>query len=97
MVKAKELTLGMSGVEIELEIVEILGPRTISHMGGGEITVVQAVGKDETGQVNVQMRSEQAASVKVGSKVRIQNGMTTGSEDELMVTAGMYGLLTIIT
>jgi len=94
LVKVKELTAGMGGVDIQLEIVEVLGPRTISTPRR-DFTVVQAVGKDETGQVAVTMRSDQAANVKVKSRIRIQGGTTREREGQLMVSAGRYGTLTV--
>lgn len=92
----KDLRDGMRRVDAEGEIVSISEPRSVNLRAGGEARVVDAILKDESGQIKLSLWDDQIDMVKQGSKVRVTNGYTGTFRGELGLNVGRYGRLEVL-
>src|SRR5574340_1590483 len=81
---------------IEGVIESITEPRTVNLKTGGQAQVADAILKDDTGQIKMTLWDAQIKMVKVGSKVRIENGYISTFRGENSLNVGKYGKLTVI-
>jgi replication factor A1 len=77
--------------------VESIGePRTVNLKMGGQAQVVDAILKDETGQIKLTLWDAQIKLVKPGSKIRIENGYISSFKGENSLNIGKYGKLQVL-
>lgn len=93
--KISDLRDGMRKIDVEGEITEISEPRTVNLRMGGEARVADAVLNDETGSIKVSLWDDQIDMVKVGAKIKIENGYTNSFRGEVRVNVGRYGTLEV--
>lgn len=94
--KAKEIKPRQGKIEIELEIVDIGEIRQFERFGKTG-RVVNAVAKDDSGEINLTLWNDEIDRVKAGDKVKITNGYCSEFQGERQLSAGKYGKLDIIT
>ncbi len=93
--KIKELQNGMKRVEVEAEVVEKSNPRQVQSRYGNEtFNVADATIQDDTATIKLTLWNEQIDQVKVGDKIRIENGYVTSFKGEIQLNVGKYGKLT---
>jgi replication factor A1 len=85
----------MRKIDVEGEITEISESRTVNLRMGGEARVADAVLNDETGSIKVSLWDDQIDMVKVGAKIKIENGYTNSFRGEIRVNVGRYGTLEV--
>ncbi len=93
--KISDLRDGMRKIDVEGEITEISESRTVNLRMGGEARVADAVLNDETGSIKVSLWDDQIDMVKVGAKIKIENGYTNSFRGEIRVNVGRYGTLEV--
>jgi replication factor A1 len=94
--KISELRDGMRRVDAEGEVTEISETRDVSLRTGGEARVADAILNDETGSIKVSLWDDQIDMVKVGSKIKIENGYTNSYRGEVRLNVGRYGTLEVL-
>lgn len=83
--------------EIELEIFEKAEPRKVTtKFGNKELTVCDARGRDDTGEVQLTLWNEEIELVPLNSKIRITNGYVKEWNGALQLSAGKYGKIEIM-
>ncbi len=94
--KISDLKDGMRRIDVEGEITEISEERTVNLRMGGQARVADAVINDETGSMKVSLWDDQIDMVKIGIKVKIENGYTNSFRGEVRLNVGRYGTLEVI-
>jgi replication factor A1 len=57
--------------------------------------VANATLKDETGSITLTLWNEQISQIKVGDKVKIENGYAKSFRNVLQLSTGKYGKITV--
>ena len=95
--KIGELQTGMKRIEVEAEVVDKGNPRQVqSRFGNETFNVADAMVQDESGVIKLTLWNEQIDQVKVGDKIKIENGYVTSFKGEIQLNVGKYGKLTIL-
>ena len=95
--KINELRDGMRKVDIEGTIVEKADAREVrSRYTNETYRVADATIEDETGTITLTLWNEQIEQVRVGDRVRIENGYIKSFRDVLQLNSGKYGTLTVL-
>ena len=90
-----ELQANNSADVIEGVIVSKEDAREFTNFRGSG-RVANAVIKDDTGEVKLTLWNEQIDQINEGDKVRIENGWVKEYRNELQVSSGKYGKMSII-
>lgn len=90
-----ELSTGKGNVTVEVEIVSVEAPREINKMGR-KLRVANATVKDESGQIMLVLWNDSIDKVKVGDKIKIENGYVNEWQGNLQLTLGRMGTLTVL-
>lgn len=78
-------------------VIDSIGePRTVNLKAGGQAQVADAILKDDTGQIKLTLWDAQIKMVKLGSKVRIENGYISTFRGENSLNVGKYGKLEVL-
>ena len=93
--KVKEIKPRQGKIDIELEIVDIGEVRQFDRFGKVG-RVVNAVAKDDTGEIKLTLWNDEIDMVKVGDKVKITNGYCSEFQGEKQLSAGKYGKLEVL-
>ena len=97
MTTINQLRSGMTRLDtVEGTIESISEPRTVNLKAGGQAQVVDAILKDETGQIKLTLWDAQIKMIKAGSKVEIENGYINSFKGENSLNVGKYGKLNIV-
>jgi replication factor A1 len=95
MTTIKELKPQMGNVNIEVEVVSVSEPREFNKYGRmGKVATAKV--KDSTGQIDLSLWNDQCEEVKAGDKIKIANGYVSEWQNNLQLTAGKFGTLTIV-
>ena len=78
-------------VDVEGEIVDISEPRKVITRYGSRVLVATAKLKDDTGSVDLTLWGKQIDEVKVGDKIKIENGFVKEFNGEIQLTLGKTG------
>jgi replication factor A1 len=95
-VKINELRDNMSKVDAEGEVTNISEPRTVNLRTGGQSRVAEAELRDDTGTIKLSLWGDQIDMVKVGQRVKVENGYTRSFRGEVQLNIGKYGKLNIL-
>ncbi|MGD8564867.1 MAG: GNAT family N-acetyltransferase [Candidatus Bathyarchaeota archaeon] len=96
--KISELTPNMKGGEIEAKILEISEPRQVrSRTTGKPLRVAEAMIADETGTITLTLWNDQIRQVKIGDRIRIDNGYVTSFRGQKQLNVGRYNPLIFST
>jgi replication factor A1 len=85
-----ELNAGQGNVAVEGTITEVGESRTFSKFGK-EMTVANAILKDDSGTIKLSLWNEDASKYKEGDKIKIENGYVNEFQGEMQLTAGKFG------
>jgi replication factor A1 len=95
--KIGELQTGMKRVEVEGDVVDKGNARQVQSRTSGEtFNVADAIVQDETGTIKLTLWNEQIDQIKVGDKIKIENGYVTSFKGEIQLNVGKYGKLAIV-
>jgi replication factor A1 len=96
-VKICDIKEGDSEINVEAEVIEKSYAREVRRKFGYKpLMVAHATLKDETGKITLTLWNEQISQVKVGDKVKIENGYAKSFRNVLQLSTGRYGTLTVI-
>jgi replication factor A1 len=96
-VKISEIRDGDRKIYIEAEVVRKSKTREVhSKYSNAIYRVADATLKDESGTITLTLWNEQVNSVRVGDRVKVENGYTRTFRGELQLNSGKYGTLTIL-
>ena len=90
MVNISELNAGQGNVDVEGTVNEVGEKRTFNKFGK-ELTVVNAMLKDDSGSIKLSLWNEDADRFKEGDKIKIINGYVTEFQGEKQLTSGKFG------
>ncbi len=97
MTTISQLRSGMTRLDTIEGTIESIGePRTVNLRTGGQAQVVDAILKDDSGQIKLTLWDAQIKMVKAGSKVTVENGYINNFKGENSLNVGKYGKLNII-
>ena len=94
--KIKELRSGMKKVDVDVNVVEVSDPREVVTRYGESHRVATAVVSDDTGTIKLSLWDANIDEVKVGDKVKIENGYVTTFRNENQLNVGRFGKLTVV-
>jgi replication factor A1 len=94
--KIKELRSGMKKVDADVNVVEVSDPREVVTRYGESHRVATAVVSDDTGTIKLSLWDANIDEVKVGDKVKIENGYVTTFRNENQLNVGRFGKLTVV-
>ncbi|MBT5022639.1 hypothetical protein HOK51_06345 [Candidatus Woesearchaeota archaeon] len=94
--KINELQAGQGKIEVELAVVEVSDVREFEKFGKTG-RVANAICKDETGQIKISLWNEQIDQVKIGDRIKIENGYVNEWKGELQLSTGKFGTLTVLS
>ena len=94
--KISELKDNVRRVDVDGEIVDIPEARSVTLRMGGQARVTDAELRDDTGTIKLTLWDDQIEQVKVGSKVKVENGYTNSFRGEVRLNVGRYGKLSVI-
>jgi replication factor A1 len=96
--KISEIKEGDNEINIEAKVTEKAYAREVrSKYGYRPLMVANATLKDETGSITLTLWNEQISQVKIGDKVKIENGYAKSFRNVLQLSTGKYGKITVIT
>lgn len=87
-----------SGVTTKGEIASVGERRTVNLKNGGSVDVCDAIladGVTDENRISLTLWGDDINSVKVGSKVEIQNGYTNEFKGEVSLTKGKFGKMLV--
>jgi replication factor A1 len=88
---------GDNGINIEAEVIEKSYAREVRNKYGYKpLVVADATLKDETGKITLTLWNDQVTQIKVGDKVKIENGYAKSFRNVLQLSTGKYGTITVI-
>lgn len=87
---------GMSNITVEGKVAEKSYPRSVRSKRGGELTVANAGLEDATGRVVMVIWDKQFEVVKVGARLRVENGYTNSYGGVTQLNVGYGRLITLI-
>ncbi len=86
----------MRRVDVEGTIIGKSDSRSVSLRTGGQANVADATLQDDSGSIKLSLWEEMIEQVKVGDRVRVENGYTNSFRGEIRVNVGRYGKLTVV-
>lgn len=94
-VKISQIKPGMKGLEVEGEIT-FLGEIREVYTKFGPAQVADAVLKDETGSIKLNLWRSQIHSVKVGNRVKLINAFAKGYGERVELSIGKDGKIVVL-
>ncbi len=94
--KIKEIKANSGNIEIIAEVVKKEEPRTFEKFGKSG-KVCNAVLKDASGEVKLTLWNEDIDKVKVGDKVKLENGWCSEFKGEKQVSTGKFGKIEVVS
>ncbi|MCL6014577.1 MAG: single-stranded DNA-binding protein [Candidatus Thermoplasmatota archaeon] len=91
--KIKDLTPESRRVNVLAKVIEIGEPKEINTRFGESKSVTEVVVGDDTGKIKLSLWGEQAASVKDGSTLHVDNGYISLVRGQMRLNVGKYGNL----
>lgn len=91
-----DLRNGMKRVSVEAAVIEKATPRQVmSRFGDETYTVCDVMVGDDTGKIKLALWNEQIAQVKVGDKIKVENGYVTSFKGEIQLNVGKFGKMSV--
>lgn len=88
--KIADLAIKQGNVEVEGVISDIGETRTFNKFGK-ELTVANAMLKDDSGSIKLTLWNDDVARFKEGDKIKIKNGFVGEFQGEKQLTSGKFG------
>jgi len=95
--KIGEIRDGDRRVDVTAEVIEKSDTREVkSRYNNESYSVADAVLEDETGTIKFTLWNEDINRIRVGDRVRIENGYTKSFRGAVQLNSGKYGTLTVL-
>ena len=95
--KISELKDGLRRVDAEGEISEKSEARTVNLRAGGTAQVADCMLQDESGSIKLSLWDDMISQVRVGDKVKVENGYINSFQGEIRLNVGRFGKLEVLT
>ncbi len=92
--KISDLKEGMGRVSLEATIVKKEEPRRVNTKFG-ETQVANATIEDDSGRFQLSLWGGDA-EIPEGSKIKVENGFVSSFREELQLSAGKFGKITVV-
>lgn len=92
--KISDLKEGMGRVSLEATIVKKEEPRKVNTKFG-ETQVANATIEDDSGRFQLSLWGADA-EIPEGSKIKVENGFVSSFREELQLSAGKFGKITLV-
>ena len=92
--KISELKVGEKA-DIEATVTDIDEPRSFVRFGKS-LRVATATLKDDSGEIKMSLWNEDIDKVKVGDKIKLENGFCKEFQDEKQITTGKLGKIEVL-
>lgn len=93
MVEISKIRTGFTKIYCEGEIISVSEPRSVKFKTGGEGKVADAILKDATGEIKLNLWGEEIAKVRPTMRVKVENGYATSFKDKTQLNIGKFGKL----
>jgi len=93
--KISELKIGQGNVDVEGTIKEIGETRTFNKFGR-ELSVANAILKDDSGSIKLTLWNDDVARFKDGDKIKLTNGYVNEFQGEKQLTSGKFGKIELV-
>jgi len=90
-----ELSVGTGNVNLEAEVSEVGEIREINKYGR-KLRVANITIKDDSGDITLVLWNDEIDKVKVGSKIKIENGYVNEWQGNSQLTLGKFGKMTVL-
>ena len=90
-----ELSAGQGNVNVAGTITEVGEVKTFNKFGK-ELTVSNAILKDDSGTIKLTLWNDEASKFKEGDQVKIENGYVNEFQGEPQLTAGKFGKIELV-
>ncbi len=94
--KISDLKAGQGKVDVEGKIKSKDTPRTMVKFGK-ELNLCNAMLEDDSGEIALTLWNNDISKVKVGDKVKINNGYVNEFRGEISLTAGKFGSIEVVS
>ncbi len=94
-IKIKMLKDGMRKIDVEAVVESVGDARTVDLRTGGTERVADAIVKADSGSITLTLWGEQT-ELKVGTKIKVENGYTNSFRGEVKLNVGKWGSLSEI-
>lgn len=91
----RDLRTGDKKVNVEGAIVGIEETKRVSLKSGGSSDVAIAELSDSSGSISLQLWNGEIAKVKVGDRVKIENGYVSDYKGKNRLSVGQYGKISV--
>ena len=88
--KISDLQVGMSGVSVTAEVVDISEAREVNTMYGKK-KVADAIIEDDTGSIKLSLWENRIKEISVGDKIKITGAFVTEFKNELQLNIPRTG------
>ena len=92
-----ELLDGDRKVDVEANVIAKTDVREVkSKYTNDTFRVAEATLEDESGTITLTLWNEQVNQVRVGDRVKVENGYVKSFRDNLQLNSGKYGILKVL-
>src|SRR3989338_104699 len=91
----KDIKPQQGNITFEAEVISLQEPRSFSKFGK-EGRVCNAVIADSTGEITLTLWNDDIEKIKVGDKIKLENGWCSEFKDQRQVSTGKFGKLEIM-
>jgi replication factor A1 len=95
-IKIKDIDLDVKWVNLKAKVIEKTTPKGVYSRYGNPLSVSIASISDDTGTIKLPLWNAQINSIRVGDRIRIENGRVRSFRGELQVSVGTKGKLEVI-
>ncbi len=92
----KDIDLDVKWVNLKAMVIEKTTPKGVYSRYGNPLSVSIATISDDTGTIKLPLWNAQINSIRVGDKLRIENGRVRSFRGELQVSVGTKGKIEVI-
>ena len=93
--KIAEINMNSRGVTITAKVESKSEVRNVNTKFG-QNTVADAVIEDDSGNIKLVLWGEEIDKIKVGDRVKIENGFVKEWNGELQLSVGKFGKMTVV-
>ena len=91
----KDIQPNTGKIDLTLEVVKKEPPRTFDKFGK-KGKVCNAVARDTSGQITLTLWNDDVEKIKVGDKIRVENGWCSEYKGEKQLSAGKFGKIEVV-
>ena len=95
--RISEINENDRAIDLTAEVISIEDTKTVqSKYNDSVFRIAKAIIKDDSGSISLNLWNEQTDMVRVGDRVKIENGYVKTYREQLQLNSGKYGTLTVL-